>query len=247
MPSETTTAQPNSPAAKPQTSEVTKGSTSPETFTKEQVDELQKKAVRDALAEAGRQHKTERESAVAKALENQAATIKEHVDRIKELEADLDVLSKDDTDKSEVLKLKREIRAEKDSLAKDRDSFKTEKESHDKEWQDNIETIKLAKSESFALTAWDIADEYEGGNAVQLKEICEDAEKLTEEFARKTAARLWVKKTEVKKPLVEGKPDNGGTQGGASSWETIRDAYSANPNDPVIKAQYLDARRKRGI
>jgi hypothetical protein len=247
MPSETTTAQPHSPAEKPQTPVEKEGSTSQaETFTKDQVDELRQKAVREALAEAGRRHKTELESAVTKAQETQAATIKEHVNRIAELEDDLDKLAGEDADKTEILKLKRELRAEKDALRKDRDSYKAEKESHDKEWEEHQTEIKEAKSEKFALTAWDIADEYDGGDAVKLKDICEDAGQLTEEFARKMAGRLWTKKSEVKKPLVEGKPDAGGTQGGSNSWESIRDAYTANPNDPAIRAQYMEARRKRG-
>ena len=245
--SETPTVEANSPAEKPQTSPEAEGSTSPETFTKAQVEELSKKAVRDALAEAGRQHKAERETAVAKALENQAATINEHVERIKELEADLDQLAENDGDKSDILKLKRELRSEKDKLSTERRSYETEKEQHEREWQERQAEIATARSEAFALTAWDIADEYDGGDAVKLKDICEDAGQLTEEFARKMANRLWAKKSEKKpEPLVEGKPDAGGTQGGANSWENIRDAYIATPNDPQVKAQYLEARRKRG-
>jgi hypothetical protein len=254
MSSETITTTENSPAVKPQTSTEVTGSTSEsETYTKSQVEELSKKAVRDALAEAGRKHKTEIESAITKAQETQTATIKEHVDRIAALEADLDEMAKDDADKTDVLKLKRELRAEKDSLKKDRDSYKQEKESHDKVWEEHQTTIKEAQSEKFALTAWDIADEFEGGDAVKLKDICEDAGQLTEEFARKMAGRLWTKKTEIKKPLVDGKPDPGGTQGGANSWESIRDAWIKNQQehptnpDPVLTAQYEEARRKRGI
>jgi hypothetical protein len=246
MPSETTTAQPNSPSEKTQTSEVTKGSTSietPVTFTKEQVE----KSVRDALAEAGRKHKADVEAAVTKAQESQKATIEEHLSRITELEADLDELAKEDGDKTEILKLKRELRSEKDSLSKDRKTYQTEKEAHDKEWQEHETEIQEARSERFALVAWDIADEFEGGDAVKLKTICERSKILTEEFAREMAATLWTKKSEVKKPLVVGTPDPGGTAGGANTWESIRDAYSATPNDPAIRAQYLEARRKRGI
>ena len=248
---ETGTTQTNSPPATAQASSDAVGSTSPETtpitFTKDQVDQEKQKAVRDALAEAGRKHKAEVETAVTKAREIQQATIQEHVERIAQLEADLEQLAGDDADKSEILKLKRELRSEKDTLKTERQTLAEQKEAHDKEWTERQAELAAARSENFAVVAWDVADQYDGGDAVKLRAICERAGNLTESFAREMAATLWVKKTDIKKPLVEGTPDRGGTAGGANTWESIRDAYSANPNDPAIKAAYMDARRKRGI
>ena len=250
MPSETTTAQANSPAEKPQTSPVAAGSTSkdtPTTFTKEQVD----KSVRDALAEAGRKHKVEVEAAVVKEREAQATSLKESVARIADLEAELDEAVSGDADKSEILKIKRQLRNEiavkEQAVANKEKALAETQAQREQEWQAHEAEIQAARSEAFAITAWDIADEYEGGDAVKLKAICERSKNLTEEFAREMASTLWVKKSEVKKALVEGTPDSGGTAGGSNSWESIRDAYSANPNDPTVKAQYMEARRKRGI
>lgn len=246
MPSETVTAKANSPAEKPQTSPDAAGSTSketPVTFTKEQVD----KSVRDAKAEWFRQSKKDVDEAVTKAREEQAVSLKEHAARISELEAELDEAVSGDADKSEILKIKRELRSEQTKIKADRETLTQTQAERDKEWADHQTEIQAARSEAFALIAWDVADEYDGSDAVKLKTICERAKNLTEEFAREMAATLWTKKTEVKKPLVEGTPDPGGTGGGANTWESIRDAYSKNPNDPTIKAQYMEARRKRGI
>lgn len=37
------------------------------------------------------------------------------------------------------------------------------------------------------------------------------------------------------------------TAGAVTDFKTIRDAYIANPNDPNIRRQYLEARRKKGL
>ena len=214
------------------------------TFTQEQVDKL--------LGEVqGKKDKTiasltkERDTLKSQ-LEEVTTQAQQATELRKELEKDLDAAVSDNSDQSEILKLKRELRtavvAEKDAIRKKEKELIDQKESHDKEWESRQSEITLARSENLAIIAWDIAEEYQGGNAEVLKGLCEDAGQLTEEFARKSAARLWPKKTEIPNPLTEGKPDPGGTSGGADEYKIAREEFIKDNFNPEKRNRWLIAK-----
>jgi hypothetical protein len=218
------------------------------TYTQDEVDKLLSERHRglnkqiDSLTKERDTLKTE--------VTKRESEIQEHSTKIKALESDIDELNESSPDSAEMTKLKRQLRnevAEREKAIKDKESaLKAERETHEKEWEEKSERLKKMELEEFSITAWDVADLYTGGDAIKLKTLCERAGNLTEDFAKQIAETLWTKKSETRKPLVEGTPDAGGTQGSGNSWESIRDAYIKTPNDPRVHAAYMKARRDRG-
>lgn len=177
------------------------------------------------------------------------SAIQEHSTKIKALEADIDELNESNPDSADLTKLKRQLRneiAEREKAIKDKEeTLKSEKESHEAEWKEHEAIINEAKLEKFAITAWDVADQYTGGDAVRLKAICEKSGNLTEDFAKQMAETLWVKKSETKKPLVEGTPDAGGTQGGKDALSIARDAWLKDSFNPSKREAYYSLKNQR--
>ncbi len=239
---ETNTSTQDAPQTTGQSSDAQDGSTSTQTFTEEQ-EKLVQKRLSDALAEQGREQKTKLDAAVAQAREAERASFKETQDRVAALEQKLDALEKAGGDDAVISQLIKDTRKELDEAKSERENLRKEKEAHDAEWQKKQEKIQAA----FEIELWEIAEKYEGGDANRLKMACEKRDITEAEGARELADIFWTKKSsEESKSLTNGNPDSGGTSGGQKTWESIRDAYIQNPNDPKIKSDYMEARRKRG-
>jgi len=101
----------------------------------------------------------------------------------------------------------------------------------------------MALSTQREIDAFEIAEEFQGGDATRLKELAEVMGKSSKEDIRKIAGALWTSKAPAETEL---KLDSGLTIGGLSE-ETIRKNYRDNPDDPKAKADYFAWRRKKGI
>ncbi len=248
---ESNTAVKDSPQTTGQTPETPKASTSTQpitTYTEEQVKEREKKAISDALAEQGRKHKIELETAITKERASLADHLKETKDKIAQLEIDLDEMSQDDPDKKNLVRKIRALEEAEGSLKAERKTLDDAKTAHEAEKTSYQEEIARAKATNFEIDVWNVAEDFEGGDAVKLKNACDKAKIITIEGARDLASVLWTKKSEKNpEPLTSGPPDSGATSGGSHDWKAIMEEYNKKPNDPQVKEAYLKARRQRGI
>jgi hypothetical protein len=83
----------------------------------------------------------------------------------------------------------------------------------------------------------------EGIDEATLLEFADLAPEKLESLAKKLGAAKVALNTSQPKPIL--KADSGVTTGGSSDYNTIRDAYIANPNNPKVRADYMKARRER--
>lgn len=248
---ETKEAVKDSPQVTGQTPEAPKGITSPQpitTYTEEQVKEREKKSISDALAEQGRKHKIDLDNAITKERASLAEHLKETKDKIAQLESELDEMSQDDPDKKNLVRKIRALEETETSLKADRKVLDDDKAAHEAEKTSYQEEIARARATNFEIDVWNVAEEFDGGDAVKLKNACDKAKITTLEGARDLASALWTKKTERKsEPLTSGPPDSGVTSGGSHDWKAIMEEYNKNPTDPQVKEAYLKARRQRGF
>ncbi len=167
----------------------------PETFTKEQVEEISTKAVSDALSTAGRTAKSleEREEAIKKADERTAQEGRER--REKELE-----IARDDPDKFTAVQLRHKQEVKDAELAKDRRELDADKEKHQEAVKVDLETIRV-----FNRTK--IAAEVAVDKGVSVDSLLKLTKEDTREAMEATAKLL----SEKKPPL---KTDSGRGTGG---------------------------------
>ena len=224
-----------------QGSDAEEGSSSTPSFTEEQV----QKQVSDALAKQGDKHKVELTEAIAKEREANMAAFKETQDRISAVDQKLNDLSEAGGDDAIISGLIKDTRKELDVAKTERDALETHKEAHAAEWLSKEERIIRAEETNFEIALWDLAEQYQSGDATRLKQVCEAAKITKAGEAKELADALWTKKTSGSQFLTSGTPDSGGMSGGEQTWIGIRDAYIQNPNDPRIRQAYLEARHKR--
>ena len=217
---------------------------SPKTYTQDDMDKAKEEAVHNALMKAGRDWKTleiERDS-----LSKQLGEQKSEADK---LSIQLDELASENPDKFNVVKKFRELDEREKKLNRDDDEHKNrikqEREAMDAEKRTHQATIQMAISTQREIDAFEIAEEFQGGDAPKLKALAETMGADTKEKIRKIAETLWTPKipAETESPL---KLDSGLTIGGLSE-ETIRKNYREKPDDPKFKADYIAWRRKKGI
>jgi len=166
-------------AVAPDSSKANEGtSQDTRTYTEQDV----QKMVSDRLAAAGRE---------AKALETRKAELERKEQEIaqwrarkeeEELEA-----ARGDPDKLNSYQEKKRLRDEREELTKQRREWEQEKLSHEVE----IEEARATKRE---IDIFDIAQEYEGGDAVKLKKLCDTFKATSKEQIREAAENLWEKK-----------------------------------------------------
>jgi len=173
---------------KGQTSEGQKESTSilPGTYTREQMQKL----VSDALAEQGRKHKDALEPIIKErdTFKSQADTLEEKDAEIGRFEQLIDDLSSDDPQRFDAIEELKAAREERKQLLADRKAFETEQKAYG-------ETVKVAQNTLREITIWEFAAEYEGGDPIKLKELCDTFEAKSDERIRQVADSLWGKKT----------------------------------------------------
>src|SRR3990167_2938296 len=152
---------------------------SPKTYTQVEWDKaqedakrLQETAVHNALMKAGRDWKTlelERDS-----LSNE---LKNEKERGSKFEIQLSELANENPDKFTIVKKFRELDDLEKKLKQERDEhnsrMKQERESMDTEKQKHQATIQMALSTQREIDAVAIAEEFQGGDFVQLKDLAE--------------------------------------------------------------------------
>ena len=252
MPGETNaTVQDSAQVKTDQTSAAKDGSTSqetPRTYTEAEV----RKQVSDALADAGRRHKSELEpilkerdtfkseaAQARKDAENATSTLNDTKENIESLEKDLETLSETNPDSAEIIKLKKEIRAEKNKLTQD---AKAEKEAVaelrktlEKEREDFAGEVSEARAMKFEVDVFEVAEDFEGGDSARLKALCEKAGKMKRSEIEDLAGVLWTKKAakvEETEPAL--KRDSGVTNGGSHRTKTM------------IQSDYASSKINRG-
>jgi len=177
----------------------------------------------------------ERDTFKSQAEEATAAT-EETKATIAELEADLETLGEDNLDAAEVLKIKKEIRAEKVKLAQEakaeKEAIAELKKTLEKEREEWAGTVAEAQAAKFEVDVFELAEEYEGNKVYdQLKNICETiveatGKTMTKEAIQKVADRNWSKKAppDEEPAIIE---DSGATSGGGG-WNPDEHTPSEN-------------------
>jgi len=245
-----------------QTSASEKESTSkkPQTYT----EETQEKAISDALAAQGRDHKTELKSVITERdtfksqvtqLEvdvEEAATSKgESESRISELESDLDTATEDNVDLKEIQKIKKELRGERANARQDasdgRKANAELKRTLEAERLEHAGEVAEARAARFEVDVFEVAEGYvdAAGQAIRsdrLKALCEKAGQVKRSDIQELADTLWKKKSEDNL-VVEG--DSGVTGGGGLSDKAFIQRIGSGEGD-LTKAD-LDRAKKLGI
>jgi len=189
-----------------------------EKVSSEQAQKLYTQAELDAMlhaakSEAGRKAKEieqERDTLKSQlsAKEQEIEDIQSERDSVRQ---QIEELTADDPKKFDLIKRDKELRDEQRQLRAEKQALEAEKQAH-------AETIRIASETMREITIWDVASEYEGGDAVRLKALADTVEATTEEKIREVANILWKPKgeTERKEPEKETlKPYSGYTEGGA--------------------------------
>jgi hypothetical protein len=136
------------------------GSTSPETFTKAQLDEATRKAASDALAKAGRDAKSLIEK--EKAIQEREARIAEAEARAQEAENEK---YRDKPDELAKLQEKRRQKQERDEFARQKAELEKEKAEH-------AEELTKAQELKLELSVYKIAGQ-KNVDAGDLKDLCD--------------------------------------------------------------------------
>ena len=208
-------------------------STETQTITLEE----HKKGIEDAIAQYGDKVKRERIDPIAterntfkaqveqlQADAEDATTAREESeDHISKLEGDIKRLEGDDDDPDRISKLRKELRAERETArqgARDEKKANAElKRTLEAEREEWAGTVAEAQAAKFEVDVFEIAEEYvdESGKDIKperLKALCEKAGQKKREEIEALADVLWTKKGKEKKkePVLVG--DSGVTSGG---------------------------------
>ncbi len=195
----------------------------PRTYTETEA----QKMVSDALAAKGREHKT-----ALDAITKERDTFKTQIDSItgeleslkserEELEASVDQLSVNDPDKKKLTAALKENAEAARKLKADRLDLEADKQTH-------AEEVQMAKETRLEADCWEVAGEYEGGDAVKLKTLATLAKTTTREEVTALAATIWAKKASTEK-VLSGAPDSGATSGGSG----IMDYNKLTPEEKI--------------
>ena len=161
------------------------------------------KLVSDRLAQVGRD---------AKSVEAQKSDIERReqalTDWQRQKDEDEQKAIKDNPELLDVFHQKKALRDREATFKKERLTFEKEKLEHQIE-------IEGARKMQLEIDVFDIAKEYEGGDAAKLKSVCETFDAKTKEQIRKVAGTFWPKATATGKDTTSQKGrDSGVTQGG---------------------------------
>src|SRR3990167_11064703 len=163
------------------------------TYTQAEVDKVKEDAVHDALMKRGRDWKTLEDE--KNSLSNQ---LKELQSTKSKLSIQLDELANENPDKFNVVKKFRELDEWEKKLNHNKEehdsAIKQEREAMDAEKQTHQATIQMAISTQREIDAFEIAEEFQGGDAPKLKALAETMGADTKDKIRKIAETLWTPK-----------------------------------------------------
>jgi len=185
------------------------------TYSREQAD----KAISDALAKQGREHKANLEKVIKerdtfqKQIQRKENELSDITEERVALQKQIDDLSSDDPDKGDYVKKVRELREKEQTL---KDKIRTQEEKEET-YGEKINQLEAKEREEMTK---EIVKGYENGDYNKLVDLCEIAGATTEEQRRKIADTLWTKTTPgLEPPVLPAKPFSNVTDGGATSDE----------------------------
>jgi len=159
---------------------------------------------------------------------------------VENLQSKLDAMSSDDPARYDVVKELKGAREERARLRADRSALEEEKLTH-------ADTVKVAQDTLREISIWEIAAEYQGGDPVKLKNLCDIFKASSQDQIRSAADGLWTKKYQTPQPQAPPVvPYSGYTNGGKSQTdsEIIRN-YAENPRDKQAKQAWLELQQRR--
>jgi vacuolar-type H+-ATPase subunit I/STV1 len=218
---------PENDTTSPDADESTSKVNTPKTYTEAE----RQKAVSDALAKQGREHKRalgiitgERDS-----LLRQIGTVESTLENTKaeaeQLKNDIKDMSSGDPAKFDLIKREGELRTKIATLDAKEKELEAEKEKHN-------ERITKAEELEREILILEIIEDYDDANATKLIKLCEKAKAITEEDIREIADELFTKKPTPGKGKVLN-VDSGVNRGehssleGLSNRELLKRAYSS--------------------
>lgn len=136
------------------------------------------------------------------------------------LQKQIEDLSSDDPKKFDLIQKDKQLRDEQRSLKAGKQALEADKQAHQ-------EDIRIATETMREINIWDVASEYEGGDAVRLKALADTMEKNSLEEIRGVAEILWKPKGTKPKGEEPGgkqaplKPYSGHTDGGQLDFSKL--------------------------
>ena len=201
------------------------------------------KGIEDAIAQYGDRVKREQINPITKerdTLKSQLGTVQDNAAELEKLQEKFDAMASDDPDKFDVAKELKAAREDRKQLKLDRAVLEEERTTHG-------EQVKLAFDTLREIDIWNIAAEYETGDPVKLKDLCDTFSTTSQEQIRKVANTLWAKKSTESPVVVTStlKPNNSKTLGGGKTDQQIIKEYADNPKDKSAKADYVELMNRR--
>lgn len=204
-----------------QSSKVQEGtSQTPATHSEEEM----QKAVSDALAKQGREHKAEitlitsERDTLKGQIETKDSELTDIAEERKGLKEQIDDLTSDDPEKFNLVKKERDLRERESTL-------KAEKRTLEADKLTQQATVKQASDTLREVAIWEIAAEFEGGDPVKLKELCDKFEVSSKEKIQAAAEAMWPKKPAPVTPPITS--DSGLTSGGGTNIDSL------NPEEKI--------------
>jgi len=187
---------------------------SPKVYTQEQVDKL----TQMASMKAGRDRKaieTERDTLKGKATdyENKIMAIEQERET---LQKQIDDLGSQDPDKFALIKKDRELREGKRELQEGKRELQSSLTALEADKQSYSQQISEAKELDTLVNIYLVSEQFEGGDADRLADLCEKFGAETEEEIKSVAETLWSKREEETPSMAT---DSGRTSGGTISDE----------------------------
>jgi len=157
----------------------------PKLYTQKDVDAF----VHTIKSEAGREKKALETEVVSlkKQVQSKEDELTDNASEIEKLQEKIDNLASDDPNRFNAVKELKAAQEERRQLKADRRALEVEKETHG-------EAVKLAQDTLREISIWEMSAEYENGDPVRLKDLCDTFEAKSEEQIRKVADTLWTKK-----------------------------------------------------
>jgi len=177
----------------------------PKTLTLEEAEKLAQLARMDSGRER-KEMEVERDS-IKLRLADKETELEDIVAEREKLKANIDELASNDPAKFNIVKKDRELMERERKLKVDTATLETDKQAHG-------ERVKLAEDTLREVVIWETALEYEGGDAVKLKMLCDTFGATTTEQMTKVAGTIWAKKTAGEPETPTLKPVSGRTSGG---------------------------------
>lgn len=194
----------------PSGQEVSPSAITPESYTREQLDVLiaERHGTLDKRISSLEKELKETKATVATKESELANVVEERVT----LEKRIEELASNDPELNNLEKRAKELRELERKLKADRQTLEADK-------QTNAEKVKLAEDTLREISIWEIATEFDSGDAVKLKDLCDIFQASSEEQIRRVADTLWKKKLVEPSPSV--KPYSGMTSGGTEDLSNL--------------------------